>query len=196
MPYINLIQEQRLTAKMGERQARLFFFGFVGALGASLMGFGYLTFQADGLANEESRLKAKVQKQTPLVRQIEAAKKEAGVIQPKVTTLTGAQEMSAKWGRILGHLTQQTPPQTWLTNLRCSNMDPAKPISVSFSGLSDRQELVGEFILRLQGCEDLGNVALKFTQEKAVSMGRSIEFEVNAELPGTEEKKATKEEKS
>lgn len=197
MPYINLIQEQKLTEKLGERQARLYFFGFVGALSVSLIGFGYLTFQADGLANDEARLKAKTQKQAPIVKDIEAAKKEFSAIGPKVVTLTGAQEMSAKWGRILTHLTQQTPPQTWLTQLRCAAVDPAKPITVAFSGLSGRQELVGEFILRLQGCTDLGNVALKFTQEKVVSSGRNIEFEINAEIPGTEEKKdKPKEEKS
>jgi hypothetical protein len=60
---------------------------------------------------------------------------------------------------------------------------------VSFVGNSSRQELIGEYILRLQGCTDLLNVNLKFSQEKNVQLGRQLEFEVSADIDGTVEER-------
>lgn len=194
MPLINLIQEQRLTHKANERKARLFLFGLAGSVGLSMTGFGFLMFQGDQLSSEESRLKAKAQKVAPLANEIDTLKAQISDIGPKLTTLTNAQETTGKWTRILGHLTQHTPPQTWLTGMRCTATDPTKPIQLIFAGMSSRQELVGEFILRLQGCDDLDKVELKFTQEKIVSNARNIEFELSTDIKGTAEEKPVKEE--
>jgi hypothetical protein len=68
-------------------------------------------------------------------------------------------------------------------------------VLVSFIGLSVKQELIGEFILRLQGCTDLSNVNLKFSQEKNVTLGRQLEFEVTSEIEGTVEEKERNETK-
>lgn len=195
MPWINLIEDQRIADKTSERKARAFLGVFAGTFSVSLLGFGFLLFQSEVSTSEESRLKAKAQKVAPLISHISELQTQLNVMNPKLKTLEGAQETSARWSRILQHLTVQTPPQTWLTAIRCTATDPTKPIAMSLVGLSDRQELVGEFILRLQGSSDLGNVGLKFTQEKVVSIGRNIEFEVNADINGTaEQKKEVKEE--
>lgn len=189
MPWINLIQEQTLLERANARKARMFLFAFAGAFGVSVTAVGFLTFQLDTLNGEVSRLNAKTQRVAPLIRQVDDSKNELAVMGPKLTTLEDAQKTSARWSRILEHLTRQTPPQTWLTTMRCTVTDPTKPINVTLAGLSFRQELVGEFILRLQGCTDLENVALKFTQEKMISTTRNIEFEVSADIAGTAEAK-------
>lgn len=195
MPQINLIQEQRLALRAQERQARGFLFALAGAFGASVVAFGFLLYQGDQLASEESRLKARAQTVAPLVSEISDLKAKVSDLGPRLTTLGTAQETTAKWSRILAHLTQHTPPSTWLTGIRCSASDPTKPIQVVFTGMSAKQELVGEFILRLQGCSDLEKVELKFTQEKVASTTRSLEFELTSDIVGSaDEKKIKKEE--
>lgn len=195
MPMINLIQEQRALARKTEAKARLLFFGFVGVATLSLASFGFFMFQTDALLKEEATLQAQTQKMQPVIAKIEADERAFSAMQPRLRTLEDAVASTDKWTAILNHLLVQTPPNTWLTGIRTNGMDPTKPISVSFIGLSARQQLVGEFIMRLQNCKTLENVGLKYTQEKIVDRGSGIEFEISADVVGTVEEKP-KEEKS
>ena len=191
MPLVNLIQERRIEAEANEQKTRIFFLTFVGSASLALLSVGYLTFKVESLGSEEARLKLRATRVLPVVRDIEAKTKQYDVVLPKVQTLEDAQKMTGRWGRILTHLAHQTPPETWLTNMRCTVTDPTKPILVTFVGVSQRQELIGEFLLRLQGTPDLQNVALHYTSEKSVSNGHNLEFEVAADVAGTaDEKKA------
>jgi len=185
MPLINLIQEQRQEAKRNETRARVFFMSFIGTTAVSLAAVGFLMFQNEMLGSQESDLKARAQKMQPLVHRIESNKADYADLEPRLRTLEGAQLVTGRWSRILEHLTKQTPDQTWLTAIRCIASDPTKPVSVTFAGLSNRQELIGDFILRLQGCPDLTNTSLHFTQEKQVVNGRNIEFEIVSDIDGT-----------
>lgn len=194
MPYINLIQEERLATKQLERKQSLFQATFVGGLVLTMGAVGFFMLRAAGLSDEEEALKDQARKAQPLVTKMNENKALLAEFQPRLNTLEDAQSTTGKWGSILEYLTVQTPPQTWLTTLRASVADPTKPVSLAFAGLSDKQELVGEYILRLQGCSDLENVQLRFTAEKPVSMARAIEFEINAEIPGTATQKVVKEE--
>ncbi len=195
MPLINLIQDQRLAAKKNERASRLFFMSFatVGAL--SLLSFGSLLIMKESAENEASDLRAKAQEIQPIVDEVEATNQEYSKLAPRVTTLTGAQETTTRWNRVLDHLAVHTPTETWLTSLRAMQTDPKAPVTVNFFGLSKRQELIGEFILRLQGSDDLANVGLKYTQEKPAATGSQLEFEVMGELEGTVEEKERNETK-
>jgi Tfp pilus assembly protein PilN len=185
MPFINLIQEQRLEAKRSENKARLFFMSFIGSAVLSVGAIGFLMFQNEMLCSEESALNAKAQKLQPLVKRIEQNDNDYSEVQPRLTTLQNAQLITGHWSRILDHLTRQTPNETWLTAIRCVSPDPTKPVSITFAGLSTRQELVGDFIMRMQGCPDLTNVNLSFTREKLIADGRDIEFEVTSDIDGT-----------
>ncbi|HVL39008.1 MAG TPA: PilN domain-containing protein [Fimbriimonadaceae bacterium] len=193
MPLINLIQEQRLTARRNERRARAFFLAFAGTACASLASFGYFLFHTEQLQGEESRLQAMLAKTDPILKAIEENEKVYGTLAPRLKTLEDAQTMTSRWDRITEHLAVQTPQPLWLTGIRCIYQDPTKPIQVSFIGVSDRQDNVGEFILRLQNLPDLEGVNLKFTQEKVIAQGRGIEFEVSANLAGTVEQKVQEE---
>ncbi len=195
MPLINLIQEEKLADRRMERQTRAYFFGFVGALIASAASFGFLVFLTDGLQSEEGRLKAQAQKTSPLLKQITENKRLYSEFSPRVGTLQDAQAMTGRWDRILNHLTFNTPTDTWLTSVRCSQNDPTKPVEIDFVGVSAMQERVGEYMMRLQNCADLESVNLKFTQEKLTTNGKGIEFDLGAAIGGTAtEKKVVSEE--
>jgi Tfp pilus assembly protein PilN len=185
MPFINLIQEQRLEARRNENRARLFFFSFVGSAVVSVFAVGLLMFENEMMSSQESNYQAKAQKLAPLVKRIQANQDDYAELQPRLETLQGAQLVTGRWSRILDHLTRQTPNQTWLTSVRCTASEADKPVSVSFVGMSTHQELIGDFIERLQSCPDLTDVALKYTMEKQISQTRDIEFEISADITGT-----------
>lgn len=195
MPLINLIQDQRLVAKKNERTARVFFMSFAISGALSVLSFGSLLIMKESVQNEASDLRVKAQKIQPIVDEIDATNREYSKLAPRVTTLTGAQETSTRWNRVLDHLAVHTPTETWLTNLRAMQTDPKSPVTLNFQGLSKRQELIGEFILRLQGSADLTNVGLKYTQEKPAAVGSQLEFEVSGELEGTADEKERNETK-
>lgn len=189
MPFINLIQEQRLAALRLERQARISFFSFAGAALATVGGYGFLLFMNTSSAGEEARLRADRQKLAPVVEQIEANQNQLSTLEPRLKTLEDAQLISSRWSRILAHLKHQMPPHTWLTSIRCTATDPAQPIGVSFHGMGMAQNPIAEFILRMQNAEDLENVNLRFTAEKLVQNTKGIEFEVAGTIVGTAEQK-------
>jgi Tfp pilus assembly protein PilN len=185
MPYINLIQEQRLAAQTGERKARSFFFLFVGVLVASGVGFGFFSMDSLITNNQAKIIEDQNKKSAPLVKQIQANGQALADLTPRLKTLQDAAEMTTRWDHVLNHLVFQTPPSTWLTGLRCSASDPTKPVQISFIGVGASQSPIGEFILRLQNLKELDNVNLKYTNEKVVASSKAIEFEIDADLAGT-----------
>jgi len=189
MPYINLIQEQRQEARKNESRARMFFLSFVGSLVMGAGVFGFLMFDQELLKMEEAQLRQKAQKLQPLANRIDSNLAEYADLQPRLTTLENANLATGHWSRILDHISKTTPQSTWLTGVRCNSPDPTKPIEVIFAGLSDRQELVGDFMLSLQSCADIANVHLNFTREQVAAYGRNIAFEIATEIEGSAETK-------
>jgi len=193
MPLINLIQEQRLARKRNESKARSFFLVFVGSAVASVGGYGFFLFETESLGREKAQLEAQLQKNAPLVKQMDENDKEYGQLSPRLKTLEDAQVMSGRWGRILTHLAHQTPTSTWLTAMRVTANDTSKPINLSVQGISPKQEPISEFIFRMQNSKDLENVELKYSQEKVIQMVKAVEFEVTADIVDTAEAKPKEE---
>lgn len=189
MPFINLIEEERLALKRAEKKTRLAFLGFAASLGVSVFGAGVLLFMNEALGSEVSKLRSEAQKQAPLMSEIEANSKALSELTPRLSTLEDAQEATNRWSDILNHLTNHTPVGVTLTGIRCASSDPSKPIEANFTGISNKLDIIGETILRLQGCERLENVNLRFAQERANGENRNIEFEINSILAGTAEQK-------
>ena len=189
MPLINLIQQQRFASRSNARKARSFFFLFAGSLVASVGAYAFVLFQKEMLQSEEAKLQGELQANAPMVKQTDENTKQVAQLQPRLTTLEDAQTVSGRWGRILGKLATQTPTNAWLTAVRTTAADQTKPITISFTGVSPAQEPISEFILRMQNQADLQNVTLKFTQEKLVQTSKGIEFQVDAEIVGTEAQK-------
>lgn len=192
MPNVNLIQEQRSSSRQRERKSQAYFLFFALAAGISICTFCGLAFETVSLARQEVGLRHRANQLKPSVQEIESTEREIASLNPRLTTLSTAQEGTVQWMTILKHLASNTPEGLWLTSTRCSQNDPTKPVQIAFIGLSQNQESVGEFILRLQACDQIENVVLKFTQERTVGTTSGIEFEVNADLAGSAEKKDTK----
>lgn len=195
MPFINLIQEHVLAAKKERKRARAALFCFCLATAMAGGANAYCIWQSESLDSDIAKLKADTDKNKEKLAQIDENRRELLDLAPRLKTLSDAQLMTQRWGTILQHLSKQTPPGAWLTGMRTQGTDPTRPLTTSFQGLSNRQELVGEFILRLQACPDLENVNLKFTAEKIVSNGKGIEFDVSADIAGTAEAKPKDEQK-
>ncbi|MFI5384911.1 MAG: PilN domain-containing protein [Fimbriimonadales bacterium] len=193
MPYVNLIQEQRQAAQANERQAKSFFFLFVGVLVTSGIVYGLTSMDAMFVSRQAHTVQEQNKKNAPIVKRIDQNALDLAALTPRLKTLEDAAVITSRWDRILTHLTTQTPPSAWLTGVRCSAADPTKSIQVSFAGVAAAQSPIGEFILRLQNLKDLDNVNLKFTNEKVVATSRAVEFQVDADLAGTAEQKVKKE---
>lgn len=193
MPYINLIQDQRLAARRDDRKSKTLFTAFIGSMAASVAAFVLVSFDGQRLQDEEAALQAQIERAKPLIARTEANRREMSVLLPRLTTLEDAQQTSDRWHRVLQHVSTQTPPETWLTGVRCLGGDPKKAIQVSFQGMSLSQDPVAELILRFQTAADLGNVNLKYTQEKLIEQSKATEFMVEADLKGTEPKKVAEE---
>lgn len=193
MPMINLIHEQRQAQRAAAAKARALVFGLGFVTAGSYLGFLFLLFLTASVEADCSQMQAKLQKMRPIVEQIEAQEKRLADMSPKVAILENAQQATAKWQRVMEHLTQNTPPGIWLTNVRSSTTDPKNPVQVSFTGLSGDQDSVGGYILRLQNCPELADVNLKFTQEKATQFGPTLEFEISGSVVGTQEEEERKE---
>jgi Tfp pilus assembly protein PilN len=185
MPYINLIQEQRHALQVGETRSRVAFFSFVGITVISIFGYGYLLFQSDALTSKQTNLELQLQRLEPTVSQIAKNKIVEQELQPRLASLEEASKLTDKWITIMDSLTVQTPPETWITAMRGTGQDPQTPIALTISGMSSRQELIGEFISRTQNDPALENVQLRFTNEKPVGAGKAIEFEVGADIKDT-----------
>ncbi len=185
MPFINLIQEQRLQAKKSDQLARVGLFSLVGVSACCLIGWGAITFQLDRTLSDQAILRGKIQKQAPLLAEIKANKVAMIDLEPKLKTLENARKYSDRWAKLLSHFSQQTPNATWLTAIRTTNPDPFKNTSVSISGVSMNHDYVSDFLLRTQNATDFEGVQLKQTREKDWGNTHAVEFEVLAEIKGT-----------
>jgi Tfp pilus assembly protein PilN len=189
MPYINLIQENRLAVQANERKARGFFMAFVAIAVAGGSAFGFLTMESMVVAGQAHGVEQENKKNEPIAKQIEQNGKALAEMTPKIKTLEDAQTITDRWNHIFYHLAVNTPQSAWLTAIRCQGNDPTKPIRVSFVGLATSQSPVGEFMLRLQNQPDLENVTLGFTNEKMATNGKGIEFQIDGDLAGSAEQK-------
>jgi Tfp pilus assembly protein PilN len=187
MPLINLIAEQRFLTRRAEQRTRFAFYAFAGSAGVVVSSFAFLFILTQTTASDVARLKNEVNKLEPIRKEIEANRTQLNDLWPRLTTLEDAQTTTAKWSRILQHVSHNTPNTMWLTQMRALSNDPTKPIQATFQGITGRLEPVGEFILRLQTSSDLEAVTLRFAQEKLVNDGRGIEFEITADVAGTAE---------
>ena len=194
MPYINLIQEQRLATQAGERKSRSFFLVFVSVLAVSGAAYGFLSVETLLVSRQAANVEAQNKKNEPIQKQIDANGDQLAELTPRMKTLEDAQIATDRWNRILNHLAVQTPQAAWLTGIRCQGSDPTKPIQVSFLAIATGQSPIGEFMLRTQNLKDLENVNLRFTNEKLISTAKGIEFQIDAELAGTAEQKVKTEE--
>ncbi len=187
MPLINLIKEQRIEAQRRERQVQVALMATLGIGALCLVTTAGLMLDGARLNMRGAALEQQIKDLEPLVAELDQNKAEIAVMQPKVKTLEEAQTASAQWGRVLAHMTTNTPEGTWLTNVKAFQQDRTKPMVLTFKGVSKSQDLVGDLILRLELSPDLEKAALKYTQPRPAEGQTLTEFEVEAELVGSGE---------
>src|SRR4051794_21603072 len=126
MPFINLIHEQRVAAERADRKSKMFFLSFVGVMLTSVGAFSLVSFNTGKVHDEEAALQAQIERAKPLIAQTQANQLENSKLTPRLTTLQDAQGDTQRWDRVLNYLTVQTPPQAWLTSVRCNAADPKR----------------------------------------------------------------------
>lgn len=194
MPFVNLIKEDRLAAVARERQVKMFVL-LCGAIAVvSFMGAGFFTFESARYGAKAASLELALEKAKPYLKKVDMNLSEIGKLEPRIHTLTGAQDATMQWSRILDHLRLNMPTGVWLTAVNCQRQSATEPVSVSLKGLSTTQEAVGYLILRVETSRDLENPSLVYTQERLTEKGKALEFEVKGSLVGSAPKeKKTKE---
>ncbi len=185
MPFVNLIKEDRLAAAARERQVRMFVLLCVAIGGVSFLGAGFFTFEASRYKSKTAALEKALEEAKPYMKQVDANNAEIAKLEPKIKTLTNAQDATLQWSRILEHLKGNMPEGVWLTGVTCQRSSPTEPVSVSLKGLSTTQEAVGYLILRVETSKDIENPQLVFTQERRTEKGKALEFEVKGILAGS-----------
>jgi Tfp pilus assembly protein PilN len=189
MPFVNLIKEDRLAAAARERQVRMFVLLCVAIGGVSFLGAGFFTFEAARQRARVATLEKALEEAKPYMEQVEANHAEIAKLEPKIATLTSAQDATLRWSRILDHMKENMPQGVWLTGVSCQKQSAEAPVSVSLKGFSTSQEAVGYLILRVETSKDIEKPELVFTQERLTEKGKALEFEVKGVLAGTEPEK-------
>ena len=185
MPFINLIHEQRQAVRAQERKTKIALLGLIGAVVVGTGAWGVIWLQSESARGESAMLQAQVDKMEPILKAIEASEMQFNALSPRLTTLQDAAMNTQRWARVMDHLSHHMPSGVWLTQLRCTQSSSTDPITIEVQGMAPNQEAVSEFILRMQACEDLDSVNLKYTQGDTVQEHAMIRFEVSGNIIGT-----------
>ena len=185
MPFVNLIKEDRLAAAAKERQVRMFVLLCIAIGGVSFMGAGFFTFEAARYRAKNAALEQALEEAKPYMQRVDHNNAEIAKLEPRIATLTNAQDATLQWSRILDHLKSNMPEGVWLTSVMCQRQSPGEPVVVAVKGISTTQEAVGYLIMRLETSNDLESPQLVFTQERRLEKGKALEFEVKGILAGS-----------
>lgn len=194
MPFVNLIKEDRLAAAARDRQIRMVVVLCIAIGAVSFLGAGYFTFEAARANARVASLKSALEKAKPYMDRVAQNKADIAKLEPRIKTLTDAQNKTMQWSRIMDHLKNNMPTGVWLTAVSCQRQSPGEPVIVSLKGLSTSQEAVGYLILRVETSKELDKPELVYTLERRTEKGKALEFEVKGLLAGSApEKPKTKE---
>jgi len=165
----------------------MFFIAFVSVSALGVLGFGYLWYETEVANTLERKLSKQITRIEPLLNRIKAQDAQLAAMGPRMSTLEGAQQDTQRWKRILDHLTQNTPEDIWLTNVRCSGGADGKPVVMEIKGMGARLESIGQFLLRQEACPDFRTVTLKQSAERTQGTYTAIEFSALITVEGIEE---------
>lgn len=174
----------------------MFFLAFVSVSALGVLGFGYLWYETEVATTVERKLAKQITRIEPLLNRIKAQDSRLAALGPRMSTLEGAQQDTQRWKRILDHLTQNTPEDIWLTNVRCTGGSDGKPVVMEIRGMGSKLESIGQFLLRQEACPDFRSVTLKQSAERSQGNYTAIEFSALITVEGIEEEPPKPTEKS
>lgn len=186
MPLVNLIQEQRNAIRLRERQTRMVLMAIVGIGAVSFLTAGFFTFESVKYSLRIGELRAQKERLAPLMTELDNKHLEIGGLQMRRDTLKGAEADTIRWSSLLAFLGTNTPDGVVLSDFRSDLPgDPKTPTGLTLIGLSEDQQQVGDFILRLESSPEMAGVTLKYTQERVGPSNKSTQFELSAGLEGS-----------
>lgn len=194
MPFINLIHEQRLQIRQREQQIRILTLVAFGVGSLAFLAVGFFLFNTARYQVMIGTLEAKKRALQPLIEQLEANERDQAGLEPKLTTLTNATKATEQWSKLMEHLLVNMPKSVWLTKIQTQLGMEADGggVNVTFGGYSLNHDEIGEFLLRLESCQDLEGVTLRFSQERLVEKSNLLEFEIFASISGSKVTKKIK----
>lgn len=190
MPLINLIESDLIVARKAAQRKRVSQMALAGSCAVIGVGYAALLGQSANLGAEEADIQSKIKKLKPMLRAIEEDRRIIADLEPRLEALTDARDLTNRWGRIMQHLTVNTPQDCYLTAVRADAGNPNEAISVTFTGVGKTQSDASQFLLRCQNAKDMQGVNLVQSRERTVLRGSMIEFEIKGSIVGTEPPKA------
>jgi len=187
MSVVNLIAQDRLRRQKLARRVRLVGLAWVAVVGFVAMGWGGAILYVGALNYRSARIDEEMVRLNPAVRALKQTQAQLQSLQPTVATLQNARTETGRARKLLQHLSQHTPAGCYLTAIEFGKRsDPKKPMEVVFRGTAEKQETVGELMLRLNQHPDLEKIRLDFSQERTLSETQSaFDFQITAEVRGT-----------
>jgi len=190
MANINLISARRAERVRLTKIVRAL---MVSIVGTGVLSAGAVTYMLTAqilAAGELKNTEARLAQLRPILDEIESAERERADLQPKLTTLSQAQQKSSRWNGVMDGLKRVIPEGTWLTSVSVEGAaDTGQTMKVN--GITVNQSRVGETMYRLtQQSDYYSKVDLRYTRTTKVENQDNVEFELAAQLaqPQTEGK--------
>jgi Tfp pilus assembly protein PilN len=188
MPSINMIAGRRAEKRRQEQNIRKLVYGLSAEVGCVILAICGLTIHQVALHGRIGDLSAQIQNLEPKVNKIQALQDQITALQPKVKTLDGAKADTLFWYSNLYALTSSLPEKTWLTSVgiaggggqpgSAAGTDP----TVSISGVTLNQGLVGETMTRMNQSAGTDHVDLAFVQQQKTGDTDTVSFQLTAHL--------------
>jgi Tfp pilus assembly protein PilN len=187
MAVINLIAQEQQMRRQLERKTRMLGFGWLTVAGIIGAAWASLLLYGSSINAQRAQVEAKLTQLRPTLQQLKQTQAQLGALQPLVETLQNAQKDTRRWLQLFQHFSQHTPQGCYLTGAELGKRaDPKKPMEITLKGLAETQQIVGEFMLRLNQHPELENVRLDYSQERALSeLTTVVEFQITAQIKGT-----------
>lgn len=194
MPSINMIAPRRAEKRKLERDIRrlviVILAEFICAIGLA----GWLTARLVSTNTRIGDLDVQLTRLRPIVAEIEGYERATSKLKPKLELLNEAKARTMRWYNVLDALTCSLPQSTYLTRIATKQESGRQnqALTVTLSGITVSQALIGETMLRLSNVPDFESVDLVYSQPTSVSGAQAILFELGASMKGDKERKGAK----
>jgi len=192
MSSINMIAARRAETKRLEDLVRIMRLVIVGELAIILCVLGFMTARMHTANKSIHRLDQRLASLQPTVDKISRYESDIKKLEPRLDLLSESRERTLLWHAILQDLSQSMPEKTWLTSLATSQApagsgDQQSVVpTLSLSGFSVSQRLVGETMLRLNRFPEFRRVDLAYTQEGGDEKCSTLRFQIVARVNSQE----------
>lgn len=187
MAVINLIAQEQQIRRQLERKTRVLGFSWLSVAGVIGAGWASLLLYGSSLNAQRAQVEAQLAQLRPTTQQLKQTQAQLGALQPLIDTLQNARKDTGRWQKLFQHFSQHTPQGCYLTGAELGKRaDPKKPMEITLRGIAETQQIVGEFMLRLNQHPELEQVRLDYSQERALSeLTTAVEFQITAQIKGT-----------